>query len=169
MTTKPIDTFILNSVDLFKVNPSQSVISITYQPPKEPTKKLGKITFKSNNPHLSTHHKFSTNKNKDISRVLNALGPNGVSIIPNNNPLLKTHLLKQENKINKKKKKKSKQQVVNHVTTGIATLLANDKIPEYKPISQKMQKNTTNSTSTTNTTTTNKDSKKKKNKNKNKR
>ena len=107
MATKPIDSFILNSVDLFKINPSQSIISITYQPPNNEINETSqvnnnhsKITFKTNNSHLSTHYKYKTNKIKDVSRILNAMGPNGVSIIPNG-------ILKRQIK-NKNKKQVSK-------------------------------------------------------------
>ncbi|KAK5961395.1 signal recognition particle subunit SRP21 PWA37_001253 [Arxiozyma heterogenica] len=141
MTTKPIDTFILNSVSLFNVNPSHSIISITYQPPAIPndsngsqvsgsklprSKRFGKVTFKTSNHHLSSNYKFITNKNKDVSRLLNAIGSNGVSIKPQ-------HILKK--RINQKRHKssssKDKKKISNYSITGLATLLANNKIPKY--------------------------------------
>lgn len=131
MSTKPIDTFILNSVDLFKINPSQSAISITYQPPKVTAQPIGssknsinnlpKITFKTNNPHLSSTYKYKTNKNKDVSRLLNSIGPNGVSIIPNG-------ILKRKTKNNNNKNSNKKVALI----TGLSTLIINNKIPEFK-------------------------------------
>lgn len=131
MSTKPIDTFILNSVDLFKINPSQSAISITYQPPKVTAQpidssknsinNLPKITFKTNNPHLSSTYKYKTNKNKDVSRLLNSIGPNGVSIIPNG-------ILKRKTKNNNNKNSNKKVALI----TGLSTLIINNKIPEFK-------------------------------------
>ncbi|CAL9736779.1 signal recognition particle subunit Srp21p [Monosporozyma servazzii] len=134
MSTKPIDTFILNSVDLFKINPSQSAISITYQPPKVTAQpidssknsinnNLPKITFKTNNPHLSSTYKYKTNKNKDVSRLLNSIGPNGVSIIPNG-------ILKRKTKNNNNNNKNSNKKVA--LITGLSTLIINNKIPEFK-------------------------------------
>lgn len=173
MSLKPIDSFILNSVDLFKVNPSQSVISITYQPPKQndsntdnDDKKninLGKVTFKTNNPHLASNYKYSTNKNKDVSRLLNAVGPRGVSIIPAG--ILKKRI---NGKINKDKSlsKKEKSKLIrdsNHQITGLGSLLVNDIVPEFNPQEElAKQSNTTTASSSSR-------SNKKKNKNKNKR
>ena len=185
MTTKPIDNFILNSVSLFNVNPSQSAISITYQPPKilnnsdasrisegkkvSKSKKFGKVTFKTSNPHLSANYKFITNKNKDVSRLLNAIGSNGVSIKP-------LHILKR--RINQKRHKSlslknKKKKISNYSITGLATLLTNDTIPKYDPSINNNNNNNNKNTLTNNnndsTVSKNKNKNKNKSKNKNKK
>lgn len=175
MSIKAIDTFISDSVKLFEANPSQSLISITYQPTVNTTKdndnndekyskkrKIASVTFKTSNPHISSNYKFKTLKAKDVSRLLYALGPRGVTI--NQNRIAKRNI---KNKENNNKKTKT--------AIGLATLLVNTKVEEYDPtlIKNASNKNNTNSKGTSNiNSTTNNNSKStsgKKKKNKKKR
>ncbi|CCC66997.1 hypothetical protein NCAS_0A04390 [Naumovozyma castellii] len=127
MSVKPIDTFITSSVKLFEVNPSQTVISLTYKTPTE-KKRQSDVIFKTHNPHLGTSYKFSTNKSKDVSRLLNAVGPRGVSVIPGRIERLNQTAAK----VSKKKtsiKKKTIKDVV-----GLGSLIVNTDVKEYVPI-----------------------------------
>lgn len=139
MSVKPIDTYIENSVRLFEANPSDSIISITYNGGKgvEP------VSFRTHNPHLSTTYQFKTTKNKEVSRLLNALGPRGVSMNPvskvakrrNYLDVVKKAKLANNNKISKKNAKLIRKAQVNPIvnTVGIGKLLANKDIKEDKP------------------------------------
>lgn len=175
MSIKAIDTFISNSVKLFEANPSQSLISITYQPSvnknddnQNDTKKLkkktnAKVTFKTSNSHINSNYKFTTFKTKDVSRLLHALGPSGVAI--------------NQNKIAKKKlKNKENTQIAKPI--GLSTLLVNTEVQEYTPVSNTTENtnndnnnNNTNNANVNNTNTTNanKSTSGKKKKNKKKR
>ena len=73
---EPLDSFITNSVKLLEANPSETILSVTYNCKG----KGSKVAFKTHNASLSTRYKFSTRKSKDVSRLLSALGPRGVSI-----------------------------------------------------------------------------------------
>ncbi|CCE64134.1 hypothetical protein TPHA_0G02930 [Tetrapisispora phaffii CBS 4417] len=115
MSIKPVDLFISNSVKLFEVNPSQTTISLTYKFLEK--KKNSTVTFKTNNPHQSTNYKFQTNKSKDVSRLLSAMGPKGVTIDA-----------KRIHKIASKKEKKNNKlkEIV-----GLSKLIVNTEVPEY--------------------------------------
>ncbi|CAR22500.1 SRP9-21 domain-containing protein [Lachancea thermotolerans] len=115
MSVDALDSFITNSVTLLEANPSETVLSVTYNPKA----KSGKVAFKTHNSKLSTRFKFTTSRSKDVSRLLSALGPRGVSI--NNG------------KIEKKRTGKKVQAV-----GGMSTLLANVDVPEAleEPIQQ---------------------------------
>ncbi|SCV00387.1 LAMI_0G04720g1_1 [Lachancea mirantina] len=107
MSTKPLDTFILNSVSLLEANPSESLVSINYKNGDGHSK----VHFKTHNPHLGTTFKYSTCKLKDVSRLLSALGPRGVSVT--------------SGKIEKQRNKKKVKDV-----RGMSTLLVNAVVPE---------------------------------------
>ncbi|SCU92366.1 LAFA_0F09868g1_1 [Lachancea sp. 'fantastica'] len=76
MSSTRLDGYITSSIALLEANPSSTVVSIRYQSGA----KAGKVTFRTTNAQLLAHHKFSTSKSKDVSRLLSALGPRGVSI-----------------------------------------------------------------------------------------
>ncbi|SMN18855.1 similar to Saccharomyces cerevisiae YKL122C SRP21 Subunit of the signal recognition particle (SRP), which functions in protein targeting to the endoplasmic reticulum membrane [Maudiozyma saulgeensis] len=158
MSIKPLDSYIKNSVRVFEANPSETIFTITYKPLQESNnnnddnnkknkKKSGpSVTFKTHNNHLDTNYKFATNKSKDVSRLLNALGPRGVSIIPSKierQAMRKktTTIIKDGNNITKKTKRTKKSKIVD--TIGISSLIVNSKVKEYKP-EQKLQSSTTN-------------------------
>mgnify|MGYP003365443611 CR=1 FL=1 len=127
---KPLDSYIKNSVRLFEANPSETIFTLTYKPIKESTKKTS-VIFATHNSQLDTNYKFTTNKSKDVSRLLNAIGPRGVSTIP-------TKIERQamrKNKTNKKVKKNKKAKIVD--TIGISNLIVNTKVKEYKPVETK--------------------------------
>ncbi|CAB4257136.1 similar to Saccharomyces cerevisiae YKL122C SRP21 Subunit of the signal recognition particle (SRP), which functions in protein targeting to the endoplasmic reticulum membrane [Maudiozyma barnettii] len=172
MSIKPLDSYIKNSVRVFEANPSETIFTITYKPSKEEEKKENhkknrkpSVSFKTHNNHLDTNYKFETNKSKDVSRLLNALGPRGVSIIPSKieRQAMKKKTIKTINKdgnVTKTVKRTKKSKIVD--TIGISSLIVNSKVKEYKP-----EQNTQSSTNT------DKNNKKKgnnkKNKNKKKR
>lgn len=165
MSVKPIDNYITNSVRLFEVNPSQTLFSISYKPPTQKTDT--KVSFRTHNSHLSLNYKFTTNKSKDVSRLLSALGPRGVSITPGKIEKI-AQSKKKNNKIKESSKKikgKSIQDIV-----GLATLIVNTDVEKSDPAAKKtatepkqkanaVQNNNGNSAA----------SKKKKNKNKGKK
>lgn len=78
---KAVDTFIAAGVKLFGANPSQSVLTMTYQP-KGGIDDTAKVVFRAHNAHLGTNYRFATRQSKDVSRLLNAMGPRGVSVSP---------------------------------------------------------------------------------------
>ncbi|CCH59714.1 hypothetical protein TBLA_0B08990 [Henningerozyma blattae CBS 6284] len=96
MSVKPIDTYIQDSVRLFQVSPSTSTITITYKTKKDKlnkkeketdeqikstkTQPVNSVSFVTTNNQTSTHYSFETRKTKDVSRLLSALGPRGVTI-----------------------------------------------------------------------------------------
>ena len=127
---KPIDNFIMSSVRLFEVNPSQTLFSISYKPPTPKTNT--KVSFRTHNPHLSSNYRFTTNKSKDVSRLLSALGPRGVSVTPGKIEKIAQLKKKQNGKIkqlNKKTKGKNIQDVV-----GLATLMVNVDVKKNEPV-----------------------------------
>lgn len=160
---KPIDTFIGSSVKTLEASPSDTLITMKYDFNKKfksvkntSDKKehyKTSVEFRTSNNALDLHYKFSTNKIKELSRVLSALGPNGVSMNPVTNKVLKKkHFVETTSKVNKKKKssylknlgKSSKKPVkysIKHDALsklpGAGTLLANTEIKKYverKPI-----------------------------------
>lgn len=153
MSVKPIDTFITNSVQLFEANPSQTIFSISYKCKSKSTQKKPVVSFKTHNSHLSNHYKFKTNKSKDVSRLLSALGPRGVSIT--RGKIEKRAMKPVTKKLAKKNKKKA------HVkdVVGLSTLMVNTDVKEYVPAVEE----TTKQTETTSS------KKKKQNKNKGKK
>ncbi|KAI8383920.1 uncharacterized protein CGFF_03818 [Nakaseomyces glabratus] len=185
MSVKPIDTFIENSVKLFEANPSGSSITISYHGGA----KADPVVFRTHNPHLSTTYKYQTKMNKEVSRVLNALGPRGVSMNPISKIAKRRNYLdvvkkaKQMNnsKISKKQAKLIRKAQTNPIvnTIGIGKLIANEDIKEVKAEStsggagnkktkQKKNKNNKDSTPVVNTSA-NAQSKGKNKKNKNKK
>lgn len=150
MSIKPIDTFITNSVQLFEVNPSQTIFSISYKWKAKSSKKKPVVSFKAHNPHLSNHYKFKTNKSKDVSRLLSALGPRGVTITRGK---IEKRVSKQEGSVKKSKKEAKSRDVV-----GLSTLMVNTEVKEYVPVVQEKSVQTESSSS-----------KKRKNKNKGKK
>lgn len=132
MSVKPIDNYITNSVRLFEVNPSQTLFSISYKPPTQKTDT--KVFFRTHNSHLSLNYKFTTNKSKDVSRLLSALGPRGVSITPGKIEKI-AQSKKKNNKIKESSKKikgKSIQDIV-----GLATLIVNTDVEKSDPAAKK--------------------------------
>lgn len=125
---KPLDTFIINSISLLEANPSQTLVSISYGSEAK-KRKLGEkdssrvlsqhkslVSFKTHNTHLGISYKFKTNKSKDVSRLLSALGPRGVQI--------------SKGKIEKKKTSK-KDASDSKDTVGMSTLLVNTDVKEH--------------------------------------
>ncbi|SCW04547.1 LAFE_0H15940g1_1 [Lachancea fermentati] len=107
MSIKPLDSFITNSISLLEANPSQTLVSISYR------NKDGQslASFKAHNSHLGTTYKFRTSKSKDVSRLLSALGPRGVSIT--------------NGRIEKKKRHQKSKDVI-----GMSSLLVNTDVKE---------------------------------------
>lgn len=136
MSVKPIDTFITNSVKLFEVNPSQTIFSISYKcdaKNEQSKKKKTLVSFKTHNAHLSTNYKFNTDKNKDVSRLLSALGPKGVTLT-----LGKIEKQVKKPAVNKvSKKKKSKKDISVKDVVGLSTLMVNTDVKEYNPAEDK--------------------------------
>lgn len=125
---KPLDTFITNSISLLEANPSQTLVSISYGSEAK-KRKLGEkdssralsqhkslVSFRTHNTHLGISYKFKTNKSKDVSRLLSALGPRGVQI--------------SKGKIEKKKTNK-KDPSDSKDTVGMSTLLVNTSVKEH--------------------------------------
>lgn len=126
MSVKPIDTFITNSVQLFEVNPSQTVLSISYKWKPQSGKKKPVVSFKTHNSHLSSCYRFKTNKSKDVSRLLSALGPRGVTIT--------------RGKIEKRVSKPvSRKEAKSRDVVGLGTLMVNTEVKEYVPVEEKAQ------------------------------
>lgn len=142
MSVKPIDTFITNSVKLFEVNPSQTTFSISYKcdaKNEQSQKKKTLVSFKTHNAHLSTNYKFNTDKNKDVSRLLSALGPKGVTVT-----LGKIEKQVKKPAVNKvSKKKKSKKNLSVKDVVGLSTLMVNTDVKEYNPAEEKKQQGDT--------------------------
>lgn len=126
---KPLDSYIKNSVRLFEANPSETIFTLTYKPIKESKKKTS-VIFATHNSQLDTNYKFTTNKSKDVSRLLNAIGPRGVSTIP-------TKIERQAMRKNKTKKVKKNKMAKIVDTIGISNLIVNAKVKEYKPVENK--------------------------------
>ncbi|QLQ78128.1 hypothetical protein HG537_0A03750 [Torulaspora globosa] len=116
MSVKPIDTFITNSVELFEVNPSQTTLSISYKW-KSKSGKKPVVSFKTHNSHLSSCYKFRTNKSKDVSRLLSALGPRGVTITRGK---IEKRVLKGNDK--------------SRDVVGLSTLMVNTEVKEHVPV-----------------------------------
>lgn len=130
MSVKPVDTYIINSVRLFEVNPSETTVSITYKCPENVKKTL--VTFKTHNSHLDTNYKFSTNKSKDVSRLLNALGPRGVSVVPAKIQRKARSKNSKQSVAKNTDKKIKKTKIVD--TIGLGSLMVNTKVEEFKPV-----------------------------------
>lgn len=95
---KSADVFIERSLHLLETNPASTRISITYgsESKRQSKKKQHKITkpetttspsenksfvsFKTYDPISGQLHKLKTHKTKELSKLLTALGPHGVSI-----------------------------------------------------------------------------------------
>ncbi|SCU89952.1 LANO_0D07008g1_1 [Lachancea nothofagi CBS 11611] len=110
MSSGRLDSYITSSIALLEANPSSTVVSIKY----ESGAKAGKVSFRTSNPQLLARYKFSTSKSKDVSRLLSAVGPRGVSITPG--------------KVAKRRCRAAPVIDVN----GMSTLLANRDIPEAR-------------------------------------
>ncbi|QID86335.1 signal recognition particle component [Saccharomyces pastorianus] len=167
MSVKPIDNFIMNSVRLFEVNPSQTLFSISYKPPTP--KKNTKVSFRTHNSHLSSNYKFTTNKSKDVSRLLSALGPRGVSVTPGKIEKKAQLKKKQKNAKVKESDKKIKTKNIQNVV-GLVTLIVNTDVKKSEPTATKTaagQKQGANTVQNNNGGSS--ASKKKKNKNKGKK
>ncbi|KAL6947218.1 hypothetical protein ACO0QE_002097 [Hanseniaspora vineae] len=168
---KPVDTFIGSSVKTLEASPSDTLITMKYDFNKK--FKIAKDTsdkkehyktsveFQTSNNALDLHYKFSTNKIKELSRVLSALGPNGVSMNPVTSKVLKKKdFVKTTSKVNKKKlssylkslgktSKKPIKYTIKHDALlklpGAGTLLANTEIKKYvekKPLAVSGGENT---------------------------
>ncbi|QLL30562.1 hypothetical protein HG536_0A03800 [Torulaspora globosa] len=148
MSVKPIDTFITNSVQLFEVNPSQTILSISYKWKPQSSKKKPVVSFKTHNAHLSSCYKFKTNKSKDVSRLLSALGPRGVTITRGK---IEKRVCKPASRENGKK---SKKEAKSRDVVGLSTLIVNTEVKEHVPVVEQKEQSL--------------ESSKKKNKNKNK-
>ncbi|QHS74476.1 signal recognition particle subunit SRP21 [Saccharomyces paradoxus] len=167
MSVKPIDNFIMNSVRLFEVNPSQTLFSISYKPPTP--KRDTKVSFRTHNSHLSSNYRYTTNKSKDVSRLLSALGPRGVSITPGKIEKIAQLKKKQKNSTIKESGKKAKGKSIQDVV-GLATLIVNTDVEKSDPAAKKTatgQKQNANAVQDSNSNSS--ASKKKKNKNKGKK
>lgn len=91
---KSADVFIERSLHLLEINPNSTRISITYgsESKKQAKAKQNKITksdtsenrsfvsFKTYDPISGQLHKLKTFKTKELSKLLTALGPHGVSV-----------------------------------------------------------------------------------------
>lgn len=159
MSVKPLDSYIKSSVGLFEVGPSQSLFSITYRCPENAKK--ARVTFRTQNSHLGTSFKFSTNKSKDVSRLLNAMGPRGVSIVPGR--IERQAARKGKKQSGGKRKRTRKSKIVDSI--GVSSLIVNTKVAEYKPVQAAPATAGSNAASAGN----NKKKNNKKNKNKNKK
>lgn len=148
MSVKPIDSFISQSVRLFEANPSQTTFTITYK--NRLPESLPHVSFKTHNPHLDCHYNFETCKSKDVSRLLSALGPRGVTVT-----LGKVERRKKLKKLAKRYRKQSRAKDV----VGMSTLMVNTDVEEYVPPAAKESTNTSSKA----------DAKKKKSKSKNKK
>ncbi|GCE99417.1 hypothetical protein ZYGM_001518 [Zygosaccharomyces mellis] len=122
MSVKPIDSFISQSVGLFEANPSQTTFAISYK--NRLPSQLPQVSFKTHNPHLNCHYKFETCKSKDVSRLLSALGPRGVTVT-----LGKVERSRKQKKLPKRHRKQSKVKDV----VGLSTLMVNTDVKEYVP------------------------------------
>ncbi|KAH3899727.1 uncharacterized protein SCODWIG_02473 [Saccharomycodes ludwigii] len=175
---KPVDTYIKSTSNLLEANPSQTLLTIKYNivnHHKKSKENKGEtsdkntvnikfntsVTFQTKNPELGLFHDYTTNKVKEVSRVLSALGPKGVTMNVNNNKVLKKKdfLYSNLKGKNKKKQKKSSTSLIsnNRKTTkpiryttahkelvniiGGATLLTNTEIKEHVIESTKKQNN----------------------------
>ena len=148
MSVRPIDTFITNSVKLFEANPSQATISITYA--HNPELERTRVTFRSSNPHLNSTYKFATNKSKDVSRLLNALGPRGVTVVPGK---IERQVLRKQGKSKSKSKSKKRFRSVNVI--GIGNLIANTRVKRVKPATERKAVKAAATTTTTTSSTSN--------------
>lgn len=122
MSVKPIDSFISQSVGLFEANPSQTTFSINYK--NRLPGRLPQVSFKTHNTHLNCQYKFETCKSKDVSRLLSALGPRGVTVT-----LGKVERQKKVKKLPKRHRKQSRVKDV----VGMSTLMVNTDVKEYVP------------------------------------
>jgi len=92
---KSTDVFIERSLHLLEINPTTTRISITYgSETKKQSKNQHKVTkpdittdehksfvsFKTYDPISGQLHKLKTFKTKELSKLLTALGPHGVSV-----------------------------------------------------------------------------------------
>lgn len=80
-----LDTFIEISTGLLEVTPEKTRVSIRYHTkPKKGIKKQAVnpvhsyISFRIYNPNSGICYVYKTNKSKDVSRILSAVGPMGV-------------------------------------------------------------------------------------------
>lgn len=146
MTVNSIDTYIQDSVRLLKVAPSTSTITITYKTienkndtttDKKNIENKSSVSFKTKNSQSSTSYTFSTNKSKDLSRLLSALGPRGVTIN------LSSPLEKKAFSNGKNKKKKITKKNNSHLV-GVSSILANKYIPNEEERINKLKKNKQN-------------------------
>ena len=154
---KPVDTFIGSSVKTLEASPSDTLITMKYdfnkkfKTAKDTSDKKEhyktSVEFQTSNNALDLHYKFSTNKIKELSRVLSALGPNGVSMNPVTSKVLKKKdFVKTTSKVNKKKlslylkslgktSKKPIKYTIKHDALlklpGAGTLLANTEIKKH--------------------------------------
>ncbi|CAI4044607.1 signal recognition particle subunit SRP21 SKDI_11G0960 [Saccharomyces kudriavzevii IFO 1802] len=167
MSVKPIDNFIMNSVHLFEVNPSQTLFSISYKPPTPKTNT--KVSFRTHNSHLSSNYRFTTNKSKDVSRLLSALGPRGVSVTPGKVEKKAQLKKKQKNANAKNSDKKTKAKNIQDIV-GLATLIVNTDVEKNEPAATKTTAGQKKGVSAAQNSNGNSSaSKKKKNKNKGKK
>ncbi|SCV01574.1 LAME_0G17106g1_1 [Lachancea meyersii CBS 8951] len=128
MSSARLDAYITSSIALLEANPSSTLVSIRYQIGA----KAGKVTFRTTNSELLARYKYSTSKSKDVSRLLSALGPRGVSIQPSSKVA---------------RQRKTFQMSRPTDVTGMATLMANVDVPEAveevlqpKPAAKKKKK-----------------------------
>ncbi|SCU94658.1 LADA_0G10110g1_1 [Lachancea dasiensis] len=112
MSSDRLDSYITSSIALLEANPSSTLVSVKYQSGA----KAGKVSFSTSNPNLLANHKYSTSKSKDVSRLLSALGPRGVSLMPG--------------KVAKKRKSKNSKLASVIDVNGMSSLMANVDIPE---------------------------------------
>ncbi|AQZ17746.1 SRP21 (YKL122C) [Zygosaccharomyces parabailii] len=127
MSIKPIDSFISNSVKLFEANPSQTTFCIAYKSEAIPNGKINpKVSFKTHNAHLGAYYKFQTNKSKDVSRLLSALGPRGVTVTLGK--------VERRNKLSKVLGKKARRKAKSKDVIGMSTLMVNTDVKEYAPV-----------------------------------
>lgn len=131
MSVKPIDSFISNSVKLFEANPSQTTFCIAYRNEAvRDGKNRPKVSFKTHNAHLGAHFKFQTNKSKDVSRLLSALGPRGVTVT-----LGRVERRQKLRKVGKKSAKRARSKDV----VGMSTLMVNADVKEHAPVVQEQK------------------------------
>ncbi|AAS50746.2 ABL025Cp [Eremothecium gossypii ATCC 10895] len=113
MSVKPVDSFIKDSLQLLCANPSQTLVSFRYRGGSAEGS-AAEVRFRTHNSHLGLHYKFKTRRQKDVSRVLSALGPRGVNVVAVGTE--------------RRKRKQASRDLV-----GMATLLVNADVKQHVP------------------------------------
>ncbi|AGO10431.1 AaceriABL025Cp [[Ashbya] aceris (nom. inval.)] len=113
MSVNHLDSFIKDSLQLLSANPSQTLVSFKYRGGIEGDR-TAVVRFRTHNSHLGLHYKFKTYKQKDVSRVLSAMGPRGVNVA--------------SVAVERRKRKQASRD-----TVGMAALLVNTEVKQHVP------------------------------------